>query len=229
MRSLYDDLGVTPSADQDQLRRAFRQRARALHPDVNGDVDEDSAMRRLNAAWAVLGDPAARLRYDQQMRDAGPATTTSTPPPQPSGGGTPGAGFRADADAIPTGMGWFRLLRPSVIIPVVLFLIFVVTAFAGQPGSSGTAPAPKPTVPSGQQGPSGASAATDSVITVPARAFVGRCIRDQSGPVLLVPCSERPNSLVIAAVPASGACPSGSSGYLVAGQDEMVCADPTSR
>jgi curved DNA-binding protein CbpA len=222
VRSLYDDLGVTPSADQEQLRRAFRQRARALHPDVNGDVDEDSAMRRLNAAWAVLGDPATRLRYDQQLRDAGP----TAPARQPSGTGTPDAGFRGDPGAIPTGMGWFRLLRPSVIIPVVLFLIFVVTAFAGQPGSSGTAPPPKPTVPSSQQG---ASAATDSVITVPASALVGRCIRDQSGPVLVVPCSERPNSLVIAAVPASGTCPSGSSGYLVAGQDEMVCADPTSR
>jgi curved DNA-binding protein CbpA len=222
VRSLYDELGVAPSADQEQLRRAFRRRARELHPDVNDDVDDDSAMQRLNAAWAVLGDPTARLRYDQELHDAVPPTA-GTPAPVER--------IRDDPASLPTAVGWLRLVRPSVIIPVVLFLIFVVTAFAGQPGSGGTAPAPRPTMPSGQQGTSQHGAATPitPVVTVPASSYVGRCIRDESGPVLLVPCSERPNSLVIATVPASGNCPSGTSGYLVAGQDQMVCADPTSR
>jgi hypothetical protein len=212
MRSWYEELGAPTSADHEQLRRIYRQRARELHPDVNlsVDADDDSAMQRLNAAWAVLGDPESRRRYDEHLRQQSEPAPRTPPPP----GGQPVPPSPLEARAA---IG-FRWLRPSVIIPAVLLLIFVVTAYAGHPGSTGTAPSPTPTTTPGSAQPS---------LTVPASAFVGRCIRDQAGEVSLVPCSERPNSLVIATMPAAGTCPSGTSAYFVAGQTQMVCAKPS--
>jgi hypothetical protein len=221
---LYEDLGVAPSADQEQLRRRYRQRARELHPDVNSDVEDDSAMQRLNAAWAVLGDPESRLRYDRQLGDQ-PRPTLPPPPPADAPATAAGGARQSPPEpSLPSAIGWFRLLRPSVIIPGVLLLIFIITAYAGHPGAGGTAPSPAPVSPARQPVPSGV---TDPAVTVPASAFVGRCIRDQTGSVTLVPCSDRPNSLVIAVVPAAGACPTGTSNYFVASQTEMLCADPS--
>jgi hypothetical protein len=58
----YDVLGVTPSADPAEIRRAYVGLARRLHPDAaGGDPD---AMVAVNEAWAVLGDPETRARYD---------------------------------------------------------------------------------------------------------------------------------------------------------------------
>jgi hypothetical protein len=218
--SLYDELGAAPSADQEQLRRSYRQRARQLHPDVNGDTQDDSAMQRLNAAWAILGDAQSRLRYDHQLREQ----SRPTPPPTTSPAGPEPGPDSPLGPSSPPPIGWFRLLRPSVIIPAVLLVIFVVTAYAGHPGAGGTAPAPAPTNPAGQPV---SGSVSNPAVTVAATTFVGRCIRDQAGAVTLVPCSERPNSLVIAAVPAAAACPTGTSAYVVAGQSEMVCAEPT--
>lgn len=219
--SLYDELGVAPSADQEQLHRAYRRRARELHPDVNDGAESDAAMGRLNDVWAVLGDPEVRLEYDQLLRSEQMAPET--------GGGPPGAPVDRSVPLPPTSehLGWFRVLRPSVIIPATLLLIFIVTAYAGHSPSDGTAPAPTATVrtaiPTAGPGTSTAGGASNAV---PAVALVGRCVRDQSGSVLLVPCSDRPNSLVVATMPVSGRCPAGTSTYMLAGQSEMVCASP---
>ncbi|MDQ1395028.1 MAG: molecular chaperone DnaJ, partial [Acidimicrobiaceae bacterium] len=78
--TLYDELGVPPGASEADLRRAYRRQARLRHPDVHptheGDAEE--AMRRLNSAWSVLGDPAARRRYDETL--SGRGRTASDPP-----------------------------------------------------------------------------------------------------------------------------------------------------
>lgn len=58
---LYDVLGAPPWAAAEELRSAFRARARELHPDSGGS---DEAMQELNDAWAVLGDPELRAEYD---------------------------------------------------------------------------------------------------------------------------------------------------------------------
>jgi hypothetical protein len=63
-QTYYDVLGVARTATPDQMRAAYRTRARAYHPDAGGDPDE---MRRLNAAWRVLRDPARRAAYDRHL------------------------------------------------------------------------------------------------------------------------------------------------------------------
>lgn len=216
---MYDELGVAPSADQEQLHRAYRRRARELHPDVNDGVESDAAMRRLNDVWAVLGDPEVRLEYDQLLR------SEETAPP--AGGGPPAAPGDPSllSPPVPEHLGWFRVLRPSVIIPATLLLIFIVTAYAGHSPSDGSTPAPVVTVWTARPA-SGTGTAGGASAGVPAVALVGRCIRDETGSVLLVPCSDRPNSLVVATMPVSGRCPTGTSAYMLAGQTEMVCASP---
>lgn len=70
--SLYDVLGVAPDADDATVRRAFVTLARRHHPDLAGG--DASQMRAINDAWATLGDPARRARYDRSLRhDDAPA------------------------------------------------------------------------------------------------------------------------------------------------------------
>ena len=75
----YEALGVRVSATAEEIRRAYLRQARLHHPDVGGG---DRAMQALNEAWAVLGDPARRARYDRTL-----GVTPSPPPfvagPQP--------------------------------------------------------------------------------------------------------------------------------------------------
>ncbi|MEZ5322350.1 MAG: DnaJ domain-containing protein [Microthrixaceae bacterium] len=62
----YEVLGVERDAPRERIRAAFVAAARSAHPDVAGAKGEDR-MRRLSEAWAVLGDPARRGRYDAQL------------------------------------------------------------------------------------------------------------------------------------------------------------------
>ena len=72
--TLYEDLGVDPDASTAVIRRAYLARARTVHPDFHADADAatradaEREMRRLNAAWAVLGDEDQRRTYDDGLR-----------------------------------------------------------------------------------------------------------------------------------------------------------------
>jgi hypothetical protein len=63
--SHYDVLGVAPAADDATLRRAYVALARRHHPDLAGG--DPARMRAVNEAWATLGDPDRRARYDQSL------------------------------------------------------------------------------------------------------------------------------------------------------------------
>jgi curved DNA-binding protein CbpA len=60
--TLYDELGVAPSATAAEIGRAYRRRAKKAHPDHGGDRAE---FERLAHAKAVLADPDRRRRYDE--------------------------------------------------------------------------------------------------------------------------------------------------------------------
>ncbi|HEY0756061.1 MAG TPA: DnaJ domain-containing protein [Ktedonobacteraceae bacterium] len=59
----YAILGVPLDADNDTLKRAYRQLARRYHPDLAGP-DGAVQMKRINRAYDVLTDPEKRLNYD---------------------------------------------------------------------------------------------------------------------------------------------------------------------
>lgn len=67
---LYEVLQVSPTAPLTEIRAAYRALARRYHPDLNGMPDATVQMRRLNAAYRVLSQPAGRARYDAQLRSS---------------------------------------------------------------------------------------------------------------------------------------------------------------
>ncbi len=57
----YDLLGVSKTASQDEIKRAFRKKAHEHHPDKGGDAEQ---FKKLNEAYQTLSDPQKRQQYD---------------------------------------------------------------------------------------------------------------------------------------------------------------------
>ena len=87
-RDYYEVLGVGRSADEKDLKAAYRKLAKQLHPDANqGDAQTEAKFKELNEAYDVLKDPQKRAAYDRfghQAFENG------------MGGGRGGAGFGPD-------------------------------------------------------------------------------------------------------------------------------------
>ena len=65
-RDYYEVLGVDKNADEDTLKKAYRQLAKKYHPDMNpGDKDAEAKFKEASEAYAVLSDPEKRRQYDQ--------------------------------------------------------------------------------------------------------------------------------------------------------------------
>ena len=64
-KDLYEILGVSKDASDSEIKKAFRRRARELHPDVNKAADSEDQFKELNEAYDVLSDPNKRAQYDR--------------------------------------------------------------------------------------------------------------------------------------------------------------------
>lgn len=65
-RCYYEVLSVSKSANDKELKRAYRRLAKECHPDINpGDKDAEARFREASEAYEVLKDPQKRAAYDQ--------------------------------------------------------------------------------------------------------------------------------------------------------------------
>ena len=100
---LYELLGVSRDATDDELKRAYRAKAREHHPDANhGDESDGEHFKEISLAYEVLSDPERRARYDR----FGPAGVFGQGAGAPGGGDPFGSGGLGDLfDAFFNGMG----------------------------------------------------------------------------------------------------------------------------
>lgn len=96
-RDYYEVLGVSKSASDDEIKKAYRKLAVKYHPDKNpGDKEAEAKFKEINEAHDVLSDKQKRARYDQ-FGHAGVGGAGGDPF---AGGGNPfGGGFNYNGQA----------------------------------------------------------------------------------------------------------------------------------
>ena len=94
-KDLYEVLGVSRDANDDEIKKAFRKQARKLHPDVNKSPNAEEEFKELNEAYDVLSDPNKRAYYDR----------TGSTPGAAGGAGPYGTGYVDFEDIFGGGFG----------------------------------------------------------------------------------------------------------------------------
>ncbi len=97
----YKTLELDKSANNDEIKKAYRRLARKFHPDLNpNDVNAKKKFQQINEANEVLSDPEKRKKYDQYGKDWTHAEQFEKAGYQQSPGASPGGagGQRTSAD-----------------------------------------------------------------------------------------------------------------------------------
>ena len=103
-KDYYADLGVSKSAGQEEIKKAYRKLARDNHPDTHpGDSKAEERFKKVSEAYSVIGDADKRREYDE-LRSALAGGGFRFPG---AGGGFGGGGFGGGAPGGPGGAGGF--------------------------------------------------------------------------------------------------------------------------
>lgn len=195
----YRTLGVADGAAPDEVRRAYLDLARRLHPDrwIDASPSEragiERRMQEVNEAWRVLGNPGRRLAYDVERREAGQRARVA--PPTAVGDRfafATGDLFTEDVDDPDL---FTRLIRalPWILLIGGLGAIFVFTAYATSDGGDRAG---------------------------------GSCIRKVGGLAEPVDCGVDDAQRVVVEVRQVGECPAASEPFQPANSDVALCLEP---
>ena len=190
MATHYDILGVPSSASTDEIRQAYHDRARQLHPDrAAGRPDTEleaarRAMQDVNEAWRVLREPRSRAIYDRSMMDVKAPGGPTTAPDYDEDLDRPFHGREAQPGDLVVA---FVRAAPWVAVLVVLVAIIVFTAYARH--------------------------------TDPKTDLIGHCIVTEEGVPKDVPCDEPNDGLVVDIVDQQDGCATTATARVVASGD----------
>ncbi|PGH08586.1 hypothetical protein GX51_01105 [Blastomyces parvus] len=131
---LYDSLSISPTATQDEIKKAYKKAALKFHPDKNKNNPEAvEKFKEVSQAYEVLSDPEKRKVYDQYGLEFLLRGATAEPPPGAGGpggmpfgaggmpggfagfGGMPGGGTRTFHFSTGGGAGGFHFSNPEDI------------------------------------------------------------------------------------------------------------------
>ena len=91
-KDFYKVLGVSKTAEADEIKKSYRKLARKYHPDSNaGDASAEAKFKEVSEAYDVVGDPKKRKEYDEARRLFGSGGFR-----MPSGSSQGGGGFNFD-------------------------------------------------------------------------------------------------------------------------------------
>ena len=66
MENYYEILGVSESSTQEEIKKAFREKSKVMHPDKGGNEED---FKKINEAYDVLGNSNKRTSYDNQKNN----------------------------------------------------------------------------------------------------------------------------------------------------------------
>jgi hypothetical protein len=198
----YATLGVVDGAEPDEVRRAYLDLARRLHPDrwIDASADEraevERRMREVNEAWRVLGNPGRRLAYDVERREAARASRMT--PPGPVGDGFSFATGDLFADDVDDPDLVTRLIRalPWILLVGSLLGIFIFSAYA----TSGSGERPD--------------------------GLGGGCVTIAAGVAEEVDCDTAGARVIVREVTEVGGCPEGTEPFQPADRPLALCLEP---
>ena len=115
MENYYNILGVSESATQEEIKKAFREKSKIMHPDKGGNEED---FKKINEAYDTLGDANKRSNYDNQKNNPF------------GGGGNPFDIFNEMFNG--GGFGGFNNVRRKVPDLIVDIQIGTVDSFLGK-------------------------------------------------------------------------------------------------